>query len=97
MLNTSTQTGSPFLPGVGLFVRERFTSGLHQLLGLFDRHVGNHRLARFSAILLVYALELSAAFWFAYELRWDFATPDEFRNQCLMLIVPLCVCSFIKR
>src|SRR5512133_1490470 len=36
---------------------------------------------RGGVLLLLYALVLSASWWLAYELRFDFAIPDEFRAR----------------
>ena len=38
---------------------------------------------------------LGAMFCLAYELRWDFATPAEFQEQCLTLIVPIVFCKLL--
>ncbi len=64
-----------------------------RLLELLDRGVGRNGTLRFTAILLVYALELSAAFWLAYELRSDFSTQEEFQAQRLLLLIPIVMCK----
>ena len=65
------------------------------LLGVLDWTVGSHSATRILAILLVYSVELGAAFWLAYELRWDFAIPDIYRRQLLLLIVPVVLCKLV--
>lgn len=95
MVESSTQASIPFVTGAGLVLRDRLTAALRRSLGLFDHYVGNDRFARFAAILLVYATQLSVAFWFAYELRWDFATPEEFHDQRWLLIIPIVLCKLL--
>jgi FlaA1/EpsC-like NDP-sugar epimerase len=79
----------------GAALRERLTRLMRVLLGLFDKHVGAHGPARIAAILIVYAVELAAMFWVAYELRWDFAIPPEFALQCITLIIPVVACKLL--
>jgi FlaA1/EpsC-like NDP-sugar epimerase len=95
MSTTSSQADGSLLAVAGMLLRERFTSIMRKLLGLFDRYVGTHRITRFSAILLVYTLELSGVFYLAYELRWDFATPPVFQKQRLTLIIPVALCKLL--
>ncbi|HWZ93988.1 MAG TPA: nucleoside-diphosphate sugar epimerase/dehydratase [Opitutaceae bacterium] len=95
MSTTSSQAESSLLAVAGMLLRERFTSGMRRLLGFFDRCIGSHRATRFSAIMLVYTLELGAAFYLAYELRWDFATPADFQKQCMALVLPVVLCKLL--
>ncbi len=60
-----------------------------------DNHIGRRPAPRFAALLAIYALELSTAFWLAYELRWDFAVPAEFAVQRLQLIVAVVLCKLL--
>src|SRR5580658_2458313 len=76
-------------------LRERLIRLVRVLLGIFDRHVGAHGPARIAAILFVYAAELAAMFWVAYELRWDFSIPPEFVLQGLTLIIPVVACKLL--
>jgi FlaA1/EpsC-like NDP-sugar epimerase len=76
-------------------LRERLIRLVRVLLGIFDRHVGAHGPARIAAILFVYAAELAAMFWAAYELRWDFSIPPEFVLQGLTLIIPVVACKLL--
>jgi len=50
---------------------------------------------RSTALLLAYTLELSTAFWLAYEVRWDFAVPDTFLTQRLQLLAMVVICKLI--
>jgi len=80
---------------VATALRERLIRIARVVLGLFDKHVGGHGTARTAAILLVYAVDLAAMFWVAYELRWDFSIPPEFVLQCLTLVVPVVACKLL--
>src|SRR5580658_5194476 len=80
---------------VGSALRERLIRLMRLLLGVFDKHVGAHGPARIAAILFVYAVDLAAMFWVAYELRWDFSIPPEFAIQCLTLIFPVVACKLL--
>jgi FlaA1/EpsC-like NDP-sugar epimerase len=80
---------------IGAALRERLIRFVRVILGLFDRHVGAHSLARIAAIIFVYAADLAAMFWIAYELRWDFAVPPEFELQRLTLIIPIVACKLL--
>lgn len=60
-----------------------------------DRHVGRRRSTRLAAVLLVYILELGTVFYVSYALRWDFATPDDFRRQMWVLIIPILLCKLL--
>src|SRR5271169_5572619 len=80
---------------IGAALRERLVRSVRALLGSFDKHVGAHSPSRITAILVVYALDLAAMFWVAYELRWDFAVPAEFEHQRLMLIIPVVACKLL--
>jgi FlaA1/EpsC-like NDP-sugar epimerase len=95
MSTASSQAEAALSPVVALSLREKLSVGLRGLLERFDRHVGSHSAVRFVAILLVYGLELAAVFYLAYELRWDFATPDDFQRQRLTLLIPIVVCKLI--
>jgi FlaA1/EpsC-like NDP-sugar epimerase len=50
---------------------------------------------RSGSLLLVYALNLWLAFHLAYELRWDFAPPDEMKRQCASLILVVVLCKLV--
>jgi FlaA1/EpsC-like NDP-sugar epimerase len=50
---------------------------------------------RFTALLLAYTLELSTAFWLAYDVRWDFAVPDAFLTQRLQLLAMVVICKLL--
>jgi FlaA1/EpsC-like NDP-sugar epimerase len=65
------------------------------LLKLLDRHVGSHASVRMCAIVMIYSSELAAAFWLAYELRWDFSIPGIYKTQLLELIVPVVLCKLV--
>jgi FlaA1/EpsC-like NDP-sugar epimerase len=80
---------------VAAALREWIIRLVRVALGLFDKHVGAHGPARIAAILFVYAVDLAAVFWVAYELRWDFSIPPEFVLQCLTLIVPVVACKLL--
>jgi FlaA1/EpsC-like NDP-sugar epimerase len=80
---------------IGAALRERIIRTVRTLLGLFDKHVGAHSPARIAAILFVYAVDLAATFWVAYELRWDFDIPHEFALQRLTLIIPVVACKLL--
>ena len=95
MSTTSSPADSSLLAVAGILLREWFTSGMRRLLGLFDRCIGSHSATRFFAILLVYTFELGAAFYLAYELRWDFSPPGDFQKQCLSLIIPVVLCKLL--
>jgi FlaA1/EpsC-like NDP-sugar epimerase len=81
------------VPPGGPSPQERLAKGARDVLQLLDHSVGRNGTLRFAAILLVYAAELAAAFWLAYDLRWDFATPEDFHAQRLLLIIPVVVCK----
>jgi FlaA1/EpsC-like NDP-sugar epimerase len=91
----ANQTESPFPAVASRVLRERVMNALRRLLELFDRRVGSHGSTRFIAILLVYTLNLGAAFYLAYQLRWDFALPGDFQKQCLELILPVVLCKLV--
>jgi FlaA1/EpsC-like NDP-sugar epimerase len=95
MATASSQADAPLLTEVRLYLRECIFNGIRWLLDQFDRHVGSHAAVRSGVILLVYGLELGAVFYLAYELRWDFATPDDFSKQRLTLLLPVVVCKLI--
>jgi FlaA1/EpsC-like NDP-sugar epimerase len=80
---------------IGLALRERFIRSVRILLGIFDRHVGAHGPARIASIFLVYAIDLGAMCWVAYDLRWDFSVPQEFALQRLSLIIPVVACKLL--
>src|SRR5436190_1253911 len=65
--------------------RRRMKIMIRSLLNLPSR-------ARFWALLLLYALELSASLWLAYELRFDFAVESQFKLERIVVLcwlVPL--------
>jgi FlaA1/EpsC-like NDP-sugar epimerase len=95
MSSTSNPADSSLLAVAGMLLREWFTSSMRRLLGVFDRCIGSHNLTRFFAILLVYTLELGAAFHLAYQLRWDFAVPGNYQQQLLTLIIPVTLCKLL--
>jgi FlaA1/EpsC-like NDP-sugar epimerase len=76
-------------------LRSHAIGATRRLLGILDWTVGSHSATRILAILLVYSVELGAAFWLAYELRWDFAIPEIYRRQLLLLIVPVVLCKLV--
>jgi FlaA1/EpsC-like NDP-sugar epimerase len=94
MNTTSPAELSDFAETVG-FVRKGIQKCLRALLSFADRHIGSNAVTRILAILLVYSAELSAAFWLAYEIRWDFAVPGAFRMQMLTLLGPVVLCKLI--
>ncbi len=79
----------------GLPWREQLRQALSALLGVFDRHIGRHGLLRMLAILVVYAAQLTAVFYLAYELRWDFDVPDNYAQQRLTLLLPIVLCKLL--
>ena len=89
------QADEPLLPLLGRTVREWLGSFLRTGLDLVDRVVGRNGVVRFFAILAVYAVELAAVFYLAYEMRWDFATPPEWALQRLSLVVAVVACKLI--
>jgi FlaA1/EpsC-like NDP-sugar epimerase len=92
---TGVQTDRSFLTALSASLRETFKNAVRVLLATLDRRIGNNATLRFCTILVIYALELALAFYFAYQLRWDFAPPDEFRDQLLLLVVPVVVCKIV--
>jgi hypothetical protein len=58
---------------VAVLLRTRLDRALRAALTWTDSNVGRRRCLRSTALLLAYTLELSTAFWLAYEVRWDFA------------------------
>ena len=95
MSTASSQVKTPLLIATGLLLRERLSVAIRWLLEVSDRYVGGNTLVRFAAILLVYAVELGVVFYLSYELRWDFATPDDFQRQRLTLLIPIVICKLI--
>ena len=95
MSTAANQTESPFPAVASRVLRERLMQAMRRLLALFDRRVGSHGRTRFTAILLVYVGNLAAAFYLAYQLRWDFAPPADFQTQCWQLIIPVVLCKVI--
>ena len=87
--------GGRFLGALGDFARERIKSTSRRLLEFADRHISRNKALRFTAILLIYALELAAVFYLSYQMRWDFAVPDTYRRQLLVLIVPIVLCKLL--
>jgi len=95
---TSPAAGRPdgrLLSVLGGFAREHLKNGSRWLLELSDRYIGRNRAVRFAAILLIYALELAAVFYLSYEMRWDFAVPDDYQRQLLVLVVPVVLCKLL--
>jgi len=86
---------TPLPVHVGGRVRARFASGARPLLEWIDRCIGKRRVTRSGSLLLVYALNLWLAFHLAYELRWDFAPPDEMKRQCASLILVVVLCKLV--
>ncbi len=65
------------------------------LVELIDKYIGSRRLVRFGALFAIYSLELATAFWMAYELRWDFAVPEDFALQRLELLAVVVLCKLL--
>lgn len=80
---------------LGSVVRGRFLVGARAVLQFIDRNIGSRRITRTGALLLVYALNLALAFYLAYQLRWDFACPDEMKQQCATLIIAVVICKLV--
>lgn len=76
-------------------IREALRRAARWLFAFVDRWIGGARAPRAVAILLVYAACLGFSFFFSYEMRWDFAIPDDFRRQMLTLIVPVILCKLL--
>jgi FlaA1/EpsC-like NDP-sugar epimerase len=95
MASVLDQTNGRLFDALALAVRDRATGGLRKLLAVFDRYLGGNKVARFLSILVVYAGNLAFVFYIAYQLRWDFAVPDDFQRQCLNLIVPIVLCKLL--
>ena len=91
----SPEMAPTLLSGIALSLREKMMSWVRRLLRWSDQYIGRSGAARFTAVLFVYALELSAAFYLSYEMRWDFAIPDNFENQLLTLLIPVVLCKLI--
>jgi len=88
-------SATPLFAVFGGFVRERIVNGTRPVLELIDRYIGQHRVTRSCSLLLVYAFNLWLAFHLAYQLRWDFAVPDELKRQCASLIFAVIVCKLL--
>lgn len=71
----------------------RASDRLRRALEGLDRTVGRNGRLRFAAIVFAYGLQLTLVFWLAYELRWDFEPPADFRAQRWLLIVPIVLCK----
>lgn len=80
---------------VAVLLRTRFDRALRAALTWSDNIVGRRRGVRFTALLLAYTLELSTAFWLAYDVRWDFAVPDAFVTQRLQLLAMVVICKLL--
>jgi len=91
----TSQADGPLPAELGPNLRERLFRAVRGLLDVFDHHVGSRPVLRFAAILFVYGVELGLVFYLAYELRWDFATPDEYARQRLTLLIPIVACKLI--
>lgn len=90
----SESTLSPPVPAVAVW-RDWLLSGLRGVLGAFDRYFGTRNVTRWLAILIVYCGALAASFHGAYELRWDFMTPEAFDLQRATLLLPVVVCKLL--
>ena len=95
MPSNSLPADEPLLPLLARAVRRWVGFCVNQALALLDLHVGSNIVVRFLAVLLVYATDLTAVFYLAYEMRWDFATPPEMEQQRASLIVAVVVCKLI--
>lgn len=91
----SSTAGNPLLIDLGGAVRERITSVVRGVLEVLDRSIGDRRMLRVVALTLVYVAQFAAMFWFAYELRWDFAPPEEFLRQRMVLLLPIVLCKLL--
>jgi len=80
---------------VAVLLRTRFDRALRAALTWTDNIVGRRRGVRFTALLLAYTLELSTAFWLAYDVRWDFVVPDAFVTQRLQLLAMVVICKLL--
>ena len=95
MSTAANHTERPFPAVAGRVLRERVMFAVRQLMDLVDRRIGSRGGARFISILLVYTISLGAAFYLAYQLRWDFSLPGDFQTQCLQLILPVVICKLV--
>ncbi len=95
MSSAASDTRMPFLEESQKMLKARLIAGARRLLGFADRHVGSHAATRLAAILVIYSVELGAAFYLAYAIRWDFSIPDIYHKQLLELIVPVVACKLI--
>jgi len=80
---------------VAALVQSRFDRMLRSVLSWIDNVIGRRSPLRFLALLCAYAVELSTAFWLAYELRWDFVVPDSFAAQRLQLLAIVVICKLL--
>ena len=80
---------------VAVLLRTHLDRALRSALTWTDNIVGRRRGVRFTALLLAYTLELSTAFWLAYDVRWDFAVPDTFLTQRLQLLAMVVICKLL--
>ena len=76
-------------------VRETGMKMVRGLLHWSDRNIGRHSLTRLAVVTLIHGLMLGATFAVSYQLRWDFAVPANFSDQCLSLIFPIVLCKLI--
>jgi len=95
MAIANTPELSPFPSPLDGLVREKFVGFVRSILGLLDGSVGSHRVRRFLALLLVYALLFGGSFLLAYQLRWDFVVSEEFVAQCRQLLLPVVLCKLV--
>jgi len=95
MSSAASDTRVPFFAESQKMLKARMITGARRLLGFADQHVGSHAATRLAAILVIYSIELGAAFYLAYALRWDFAIPDVYHKQLLELIIPVVACKLI--
>lgn len=73
----------------------RINPALRATIRLVDRTIGATRWTRFAALLVFYAAGLAAAFYTAYEIRWDFDTPPDFAAQRAVLIWTIVGCKLL--
>jgi FlaA1/EpsC-like NDP-sugar epimerase len=73
----------------------RFARLSTAILHALDDVIGSRRGVRLGALMAAYGVILAAAFAMAYELRWDFAPPLDFRAQRAELIVPITLCKLV--
>jgi len=95
MNGASDQARLSFFAEAGRALKGGVLGFSRAFIRLLDRYVGSHSVTRMAAILFIYSTELAAAFWLAYELRWDFSIPPVFKTQLLTLIAPVVICKLV--